>query len=146
VDEVGTAIAVLNTEIVPQLGAGWGVSIAFGMIGSVGMFIMIMPNNIKNLSSESDFQAGWVTDVLISIFFGALPLVRLSLPATLTDKCIQLETSLSELLMPYKAVSESKSRYVVSFETSQQLEILEKYMQRQNNKQGSAFLFVMYIL
>ena len=144
VDEVGTAISVLNTEIVPQLGTGWGVSIAFGMIGSVGLFIMVMPNNIKNLSSEKDFEAGWVVNAVISVFFGTLPLVLLSLPATLTDKCIQLETSLSELLMPYEAVSESKNRYVVSFETSQQLEILEKYMQQQNNKQGSAFLFSMY--
>jgi hypothetical protein len=128
VDEIGTAICILNTEIVPQLGNGWGVSIAFGMLGSVGMFIMVMPNNIRNLTSEGDFTAIWVVDALGSILFGALPLVLLSLPATLTDRCIQLETCLSELLMPYETVPKSKSRYVVSFETSQQLEILEKYI------------------
>jgi hypothetical protein len=48
--------------------------------------------------------------------------------------------------MPYEAVAKSKSRYVVSFETSQQLEILEKYMQQQKNKQGSAFLCPLYNL
>ena len=101
---------------------------------------MVMPNNIRNLTFEEDFTAFWVTDALISLLFGVLALVLLSLPATLTDRCIQLETCLSELLMPYEAVTKSKSRYVVSFETSQQLEILEKYMQQQNNKQGSALL------
>jgi hypothetical protein len=140
VDEIGTAICVLNAEMIPELGKGWGVSIAFGMLGSVGVFIMIMPNNIRNFTSEEDFTAFWVVDALISLLFGVLPLVLLSLPATLTDRCIQLETCLSELLMPYEAVSKSKSRYVVSFETSQQFEILEKYMQQQNNKQGSALL------
>jgi hypothetical protein len=140
VNEVGTAISILNTEIVPQLGKGWGVSIAFGMVGSVGVFVMVMPNTIENFRSERDFEGFMVGQFLMSVFFGALPLVLLSLPATLTDRCIQLETCLSELLIPYEAVSKSKSRYVVSFETSQQLEILEKYMQQQNNKQGSASL------
>jgi hypothetical protein len=146
VDEIGTAICILNTEIVPQLGKGWGVSIAFGMVGSVGLFTMVMPNNIKNFSSEKDFRAFWLIDALVSVFFGALPLVLLSLPASLTDRCIQLETCLSELLMPYETIPKSKSRYVVTFETSQQLEILEKYMQQQNNKQGSAFLCSSYNL
>jgi hypothetical protein len=114
------------------------------MLGSVGFFTMVIPNNIRNLSSEEDLNVFRVMDALTSILFGMLPFVLLSLPATLTDRCIQLETCLSELLLPYEAVSKSKSRYVVSFETSQQLEILEKYMQQQNNKQGSAFLHLLY--
>ena len=49
---------------------------------------MVMPNNIRNLTFEEDFTAFWVTDALISLLFGVLALVLLSLPATLTDKCI----------------------------------------------------------
>ena len=63
------------------------------------------------------------------VFFGVLPLVLLSLPASVTDRCIELETRLSDLLIPNDPNSKSKKgRYVVSYETSQQLQILEKYM------------------
>eukprot|EP01045_Picozoa_sp_COSAG04_P025256 COSAG04_NODE_3281_length_2977_cov_1.344336_2_plen_483_part_00 len=47
VDEIGTAIVELNAERVPRLGEGWGLSIAFGMLGSVGMFIMVLPNLVS---------------------------------------------------------------------------------------------------
>ena len=53
----------------------------------------------------------------------------LALPASVTDRCIALETCLSDLLIPNDPNSKSKrGRYVVSYETSQQLQILEKYM------------------
>ena len=59
----------------------------------------------------------------------ALRLVLLALPASVTDRCIALETRLSDLLIPHDPNSMSKKgRYVVSFATSQQLQILEKYM------------------
>ena len=68
-------------------------------------------------------------DGLLAVFFGVLPLVLLALPASVTDKCIALETCLSDLLIPNDPHSKAKKgRYVVSFETSQQLQILEKYM------------------
>ena len=112
-------------------------------LGNFGAVVKVLTQprgGAQGACCDKDFTVFWVVDALISLLFGALPLVLLSLPATLTDRCIQLETCLSELLMPYEAVAISKSRYVVSFETSQQLEILEKYMQQQNNKQGSALL------
>ena len=57
------------------------------------------------------------------------------LPAGVTDACIELETRLSDLLIPNDP--SSKDSYVVSHETSQQLQVLDKYMQKQNNRQGS---------
>ena len=51
-------------------------------------------------------------------------LLLLSLPASVTDRCIALETRLSDLLIPNDPNSKSKKgRYVVSYETSQQLQI-----------------------
>jgi hypothetical protein len=63
------------------------------MLGSVGMFIMLMPNNII---TEKNFKVGWVVDAFMSILFGVLPLVLLSLPATLTDRCIQSSRDVSQ--------------------------------------------------
>ena len=42
VDEIGTAIVSLNDDRVPRLGEGWGISIAFGMLGSIG----VMPHMV----------------------------------------------------------------------------------------------------
>ena len=67
-------------------------------------------------------------NALMTIFFGCLPLVLLSLPAAVTDKCIELETCLSNLLIPADPDSDVDGRYVVSYETSQQFEILDKFM------------------
>ena len=139
VDEIGTAIVSLNDDRVPRLGEGWGVSIAFGMLGSIGVFVMILPEVIKNWRAADSPMIYTAFSTLLGTFFGALPLVLVSLPAAVTDKCIELEACLSKLFIPAKPGSKTKERFVVSFEASQQLEILEKFMQRQNNKQGSAF-------
>ena len=101
VDEIGTAIVELNAERVPRLGEGWGLSIAFGMLGSVGFFIMVLPNLVRRLTGAMGGNAVALgMDALLSTFFGVLPLVLLALPASVTDKCIALETRLSDLLMP----------------------------------------------
>ena len=114
VDEIGTAIVSLNDECVPRLGDDWGVSIAFGMLGSVGVFVMILPSVIEN-ATAAEFNAVWTfVSFLLATFFGALPLVLLSLPAAVTDKCIELETCLSRLFIPAKPGSKTKERFVVS--------------------------------
>ena len=129
VDEIGTAIVELNAERVPQLGEGWGFSIAISMLGSIGVFIMTIPNVIRHVAAARTDIQSMALDGLLAVFFGVLPLVLLALPASVTDKCIALETRLSDLLIPNDPHSKAKKgHYVVSFETSQQLQILEKYM------------------
>ena len=66
-----------------------------------------------------------IMNALMTVFFGSLPLVLLSLPAAVTDKCIELETHLSDLIMPCDLVVKTKGRrYVVSYELGKFLSAL----------------------
>eukprot|EP01045_Picozoa_sp_COSAG04_P016681 COSAG04_NODE_1415_length_6863_cov_9.475163_3_plen_87_part_00 len=62
-------------------------------------------------------------------------MVLLVLPASVTDRCIALETRLSDLLIPKDPNPKANTgRYVVSYETSERLQILEKYMRESANE------------
>eukprot|EP01045_Picozoa_sp_COSAG04_P053759 COSAG04_NODE_23652_length_334_cov_2.391489_2_plen_52_part_01 len=45
-------------------------------------------------------MAPWRARVPLGAPYGVLPLVLLALPASVTDRCIALETCLSDLLIP----------------------------------------------
>eukprot|EP01045_Picozoa_sp_COSAG04_P016682 COSAG04_NODE_1415_length_6863_cov_9.475163_4_plen_506_part_00 len=66
-DEIGTAIVELN-ERVPHLGAGWGLSIAFGMLGSVGCFIMMVPFVIRGFTAAETKTLGLTIALLVVIW------------------------------------------------------------------------------
>ena len=141
---IGTAIVALNSERVPQLGQGWGLSIVMGISCCAGVVVMVLPNVIR---SWKELVAGLEPDLFLTVTswalmvtFVTLPVILVGYPAHVTDKCVQLETRLSDLLIPNDPTSSEGGRYVVSYETSQQLRILDKYMQKQNNRQGSASL------
>ena len=109
----------------------WGTSASVQQAGNATVG---RPEASQRLTGAMQTDAmGIGLNVLMVTFFGVLPLVLLSLPASVTDRCIALETRLSDLLIPNDPNSRcKKGRYVVSFETSQQLQILEKYMRYMN--------------
>ena len=140
-DEVGTKIVELNTKRVPRLGEGWGVSIVWGMLGCMGTFVVQLPMLIGALK-RADKPIEMLIFTSMAVCFGALPLVLLALPAAMTDKCIELETHLSDLLIPSDPSSDSPkdSRYVCSVEMSDKLKIVKAYMREQNSGQGLGFV------
>ena len=140
-DEVGTKIVELNTKRVPRLGEGWGLSVVWGMLGCMGTFVVQLPMLI-GARKRADKPIEMLIFTSMAVCFGALPLVLLALPAAMTDRCIELETRLSDLLIPSDPSSDSPkdSRYVCSVEMSLKLKIVKAYMREQNNGQGMGFV------
>ena len=170
VDEIGVAIVAVNGRV-SRLAQGWAVCVGFTIHLFLGITVMTLPNlirrvrtggkiailsrfaavhlaNPKSITISECSAEVWAGDpanarclvnvVSIAVYL-ASPLALIMLPAGVTDACIELETRLSDLLIPNDP--SSKDSYVVSHETSQQLQVLDKYMQKQNNRQGSKSRF-----
>ena len=107
----------------------------------MGIFLVMLPMLIGALT-----RADKAIEMALYVVFvgstGVLTPVLLVLPAAVTDKCIALETHLSDLLIPSDPSSDSPkdSRYVCSVEMSAKLKIVKAYMREQNNGQGMGFV------